>query len=138
MQVYGRTSKYMPYIIYHILFTIYHIIHTNIHISVPYKKPSRLCIRSLDHGSHGFFSSKALEASASSSKLQELDRLLRPGSPQLGFSLISQVFLRRTPHPLIVTIRDNKDYIRALFCSYYTTITGWGVLLRCSFPMRFL
>ena len=24
---------------------------------------------------------------------------------------------------------DNKDYIRALLYSYYTTITGWGVLL---------
>ena len=30
---------------------------------------------------------------------------------------------------MIVTIRDNKDYIRVLFYSYYTTITGWGVLL---------
>ena len=25
---------------------------------------------------------------------------------------------------------DNKDYIRVLLNSYYTTITGWGVLLR--------
>ena len=24
---------------------------------------------------------------------------------------------------------DNKDYIRVLLYSYYTTITGWGVLL---------
>ena len=24
---------------------------------------------------------------------------------------------------------DNKDYIRVFFYSYYTTITGWGVLL---------
>ena len=37
---------------------------------------------------------------------------------------------RWTPHPVIVTIRDNKDYIRVLLYSYYTTITGWGVLLR--------
>ena len=36
---------------------------------------------------------------------------------------------RRTPHPVIVTIRDNKDLIRVLFYSYYTTITGSGVLL---------
>ena len=35
-----------------------------------------------------------------------------------------------TPHPVIVTIRDNRDYIRVLLYSYYTTITGWGVLLR--------
>ena len=33
------------------------------------------------------------------------------------------------PHPVIVTIRDNRDYIRVLLYSYYTTITGWGVLL---------
>ena len=29
-------------------------------------------------------------------------------------------------HPVIMTIRDNKDYIRALLYSNYTTITGWG------------
>ena len=29
-----------------------------------------------------------------------------------------------------MAIRDNKDYIRVLPYSYYTTITGWGVLLR--------
>ena len=40
------------------------------------------------------------------------------------------IYLRWTPHPVIVTIRDNRDYIRVLVCSYYTTITGWGVLLR--------
>ena len=34
------------------------------------------------------------------------------------------------PHPVIVTIRDNRDYIKVLFYSYYTTITGWGVLLK--------
>ena len=33
------------------------------------------------------------------------------------------------PHPVIVTIMDNEDYIRVLLYSYYTTITGWGVLL---------
>ena len=32
------------------------------------------------------------------------------------------------PHPVIVTIGDNRDYIRVLLYSYYTT--GWGVLLR--------
>ena len=35
-----------------------------------------------------------------------------------------------TPHPVIVNIRDNKDYMRVLLYSFYTTITGWGVLLR--------
>ena len=38
--------------------------------------------------------------------------------------------LRWTPHPIIVAITDNKDYVRVLVYSYYTTITGWGVLLR--------
>ena len=37
---------------------------------------------------------------------------------------------RGTPHPVIVTIMDNRDYGRVLLYSYYTTITGWGVLLR--------
>ena len=43
---------------------------------------------------------------------------------------IPWVFLRRTPHPVIGTIKDSKEYIRVLLYSYYTTITGWGVLLR--------
>ena len=42
----------------------------------------------------------------------------------------TMVHIRRTPHPVTVTIRDNRDYIRVLLYSYYTTITGWGVLLR--------
>ena len=37
--------------------------------------------------------------------------------------------LRWTPHPVIVTIMDNRDCIRVLVYPYYTTITGWGVLL---------
>ena len=32
-------------------------------------------------------------------------------------------------NPGIVTIGDNRDDIRVLLYSYYTTITGWGVLL---------
>ena len=43
-----------------------------------------------------------------------------------------QEYPRWTPHPVIVTIRDNRDYIRVLLYSYYTTITGWGVLLNIS------
>ena len=34
------------------------------------------------------------------------------------------------PPPAIVTTRNSKDYIRVILYSYYTTITGWGVLLR--------
>ena len=30
------------------------------------------------------------------------------------------------PHPVIVTIMDNQDYIRVLTYSYCSTITGWG------------
>ena len=37
---------------------------------------------------------------------------------------------RWTPHPVIVTIRDIRDYVRVLLYSCYTAITGWGVLLR--------
>ena len=29
----------------------------------------------------------------------------------------------------MATIRDNSDYSRVFLYSYYTTITGWGVLL---------
>ena len=28
------------------------------------------------------------------------------------------------PHPVMVTIRDDKEYIKVLLQSYYTTITG--------------
>ena len=35
-------------------------------------------------------------------------------------------YLRWTPHQVIVTIGDNRDCIRVLLFSYYTTITGWG------------
>ena len=37
-----------------------------------------------------------------------------------------RVYFRWTPHPVIVTIRDTRDYIGVLLYSYYTTITGWG------------
>ena len=35
-----------------------------------------------------------------------------------------------------MTIGDNRDYIRVLLYSYYTTITGWGVLLRFSVDLE--
>ena len=38
-------------------------------------------------------------------------------------------YYRGTRHPVTVTIRDSRDYIRVLLYSYYTTITGGGVLL---------
>ena len=40
------------------------------------------------------------------------------------------VLVKRPPTPVMVTIRDNKDYIGVLFYSYYTTITGREVLLK--------
>ena len=33
-------------------------------------------------------------------------------------------------HPVIVAIRDSSDHIRVIFYSYYTTITGWGALIK--------
>ena len=33
-----------------------------------------------------------------------------------------------------MTIGDNRDHFRVLLYSYYTTITGWGVLLRSNSP----
>ena len=33
------------------------------------------------------------------------------------------------PHPVIVIVMENKDYIKGLLSSYCATITGWGVLL---------
>ena len=30
------------------------------------------------------------------------------------------------PHPVTVSIRDKRDYIRVRLYSYDTTITGWG------------
>ena len=33
-------------------------------------------------------------------------------------------------HPVIVTIRENKEYISVLLRSKNTTITGWRVLLK--------
>ena len=47
-----------------------------------------------------------------------------------GQGAVSRALLIRwTPHPVIVTIGDNRDFIRVLLYYYCTTITGWGVLL---------
>ena len=51
------------------------------------------------------------------------------GSPAHRKSLSPTVYIRWTPNPVIVTMRNSQDYIRALLYSEYTTITGWGVLL---------
>ena len=48
--------------------------------------------------------------------------------PHFKIKLGSSMSLRWTPHPVIVTIRENRDYIRVLLYSYYTTITGRGIL----------
>ena len=39
---------------------------------------------------------------------------------------------------MIVTRRDNRDYIRVLLYSYYTTITGRGVLLIDTLQFRYV
>ena len=38
--------------------------------------------------------------------------------------------IRWTPHPVIMTIRDNRDDVGVLLYSYCTLLQGWGVLLR--------
>ena len=48
------------------------------------------------------------------------------------------IYVKRTPHPVIVTLRDNKDYIKVLFFYYYTTITGWGLLLIYMYICRYV
>ena len=56
-------------------------------------------------------------------------KLLSHGSrvePRLHPQAVHEYDLGGTPHPVIVTIRDKKDYIRVLLYSNYTTITGWG------------
>ena len=50
--------------------------------------------------------------------------------PSIALLGLYRVYFRWTPHPVIVTIMDNKDYIGVLLYSYYSTVTGWGVLLR--------
>ena len=35
-------------------------------------------------------------------------------------------YLKRTPHPFIVTRMGDKDYFKVLLYSYYTTIKEWG------------
>ena len=37
-----------------------------------------------------------------------------------------RVHVWRSPHPLTEAIRDNKDYVRVLLRSDYTSTTGWG------------
>ena len=41
----------------------------------------------------------------------------------------SWIILERERQRVIVTIRDNKNYGRVLLCSWYSTITGWGLHL---------
>ena len=50
----------------------------------------------------------------------------------VGVSINSeqQYRLGEPPHPVIVIIRDNRDFMRVLLYSHYTTTTGWVVLLK--------
>ena len=43
----------------------------------------------------------------------------------MEITMIGLYRLGGPPHHVIMTLRDNKDYIRVLVYSYYTTITGW-------------
>ena len=62
-------------------------------------------------------------------KMEATTLLIAKSTPRTNRRTLSVVAIRWTPHPVIVTIRDNRGYIRVLLYSYYTTITGWGVLL---------
>ena len=44
----------------------------------------------------------------------------------INIVFIDRIITWMDPPP---SIRNSKDYIRVLLYSYYTTITGWGVLL---------
>ena len=68
---------------------------------------------------------KDLAAAAKAMKMP-IDALESRLHPRVGFIIYT---LNGPPHAVIVTIRDNRDCIRVLLYSYYTTITGWGVLL---------
>ena len=50
---------------------------------------------------------------------------------ELGLEI--QVYLRWTPHPVIVTIRDNRDYSRVLVYSYYYRVGGPPKVYRSRF-----
>ena len=49
-----------------------------------------------------------------------------PDVGQMRDPSMTTALLRWTPRPVIVTIRDNGDYVRVLLYAYYTTITAWG------------
>ena len=56
---------------------------------------------------------------------------------QIDPKVILVIFVKRTPHPGIVAIRDEKDYIRALLYSYpvMPLLQGGGALLTSTFRM---
>ena len=58
---------------------------------------------------------------------------MAPGSSYNPF-----IGLRWTPHPKIVTIGATRDHIKVLLYSFYTTVTGWGVLTSSYLNSRLL
>ena len=71
------------------------------------------------------------EAATETHCISSISRLAASSSGTLPLALLdsAQIYIRWIPHPAIVTMGDNKEYIRVLSYSQYTTITGWGVLL---------
>ena len=51
----------------------------------------------------------------------------KPYSEDLGLGLGVIEHYRWIPHPVMLTMRDHGDYVRALLYSYSAAITGWGV-----------
>ena len=54
------------------------------------------------------------------------ETLDRASPHRLGLYKNSGCDVRWIPHPVIVAISANRDYIRGLLYSYYTIITEWG------------
>ena len=63
-----------------------------------------------------------------------LDAYEEPGS--VIAKPLHLVSLRCTPYPVIATLRDDREYIRVLLCSSFTTIAGWGILLKVLFCLQ--
>ena len=52
--------------------------------------------------------------------------VLKEGLEQIVAGQIQHVWMRWTPHPVTVTIKDNKDCTKVLSYSYYTTYRVGG------------
>ena len=63
----------------------------------------------------------------STQKFWDCWTMLHPGK---AWFCVSTAWIRWTTHTVTVTFRDNGNKIGIVLYSYYTTITGWGALLK--------